>query len=216
MSTQKDWPARLTASIAGEIRRWRKARHLSAQQLSEACAKLGAEISRATLADLEAGRRAHLSVAELLVLARALDVAPVLLVCPVGAEAEAEILPGQAREPFRAAQWLVGELPFPGPGDADYLREIGEDWRYATGSPLSLYRAYDRALAEKAREFRLAINLREQAAAAASEREAQAYISAADAHSDMAMSWDAAAENLRRRAKELGLRAPGEGEHESA
>lgn len=75
---------------------------------------------------------------------------PLLLAFPVGAEAEVEVLPGEVRSTFRAAQWFAGERPFPGPDDEDYLREISADWLYSTGSPLAVYRDHDAALAREA------------------------------------------------------------------
>src|SRR5215475_5762966 len=92
MSTQTQWAARVTRSIAGEIRQRRKARGMSAEDLAAACSDLGMPIPRSTLADLENGRRASISVAEWLAIAAALDVPPVMLLCPVGTAETAEVL----------------------------------------------------------------------------------------------------------------------------
>jgi transcriptional regulator with XRE-family HTH domain len=106
--TQTGWPERLAHVIATEVRRYRKDRRLSAQQLSDRCAKLGMEIPRSTLADLENGRRSKVTVAELLVLAAALDVPPVLLVAPLGRQPKSEILPGRELPTRDAVLWLSG------------------------------------------------------------------------------------------------------------
>jgi transcriptional regulator with XRE-family HTH domain len=97
------WSSRLTRSIAAQIRQRRKARKWSAQRLSDECAELGLEFPRTTLADLENGRRRSISVAELLVAARALEITPACL------------LPGE--DP---AAWLcaVPEAPDPAPDPA--------------------------------------------------------------------------------------------------
>lgn len=108
MVTPPGWGARITQVVAGEVRRYRKVRGLSAQQLAGQCAKLGVDISRATITDLENGRRAAVSVAELMVLAAALDVAPVLLVAPLGRQPKSEILPGRELPTGDAVLWLSG------------------------------------------------------------------------------------------------------------
>jgi 8-oxo-dGTP diphosphatase len=95
--------------MAGEIRRYREERGMSAQHLADRCAALGLDISRSTLADLENGRRVTMNVAELLVLASALDVPPLLLIVPLGRAEATEILPGDTVDTWRAAKWLIGD-----------------------------------------------------------------------------------------------------------
>lgn len=206
MNTQTGWPARLTRTIAAQVKRTRTERKLSAQQLSDACAKLGLEMPRSVLADLENGRRAHVSVAELLVLARALDVPPLLLVFPVGTDEETEILPGADRAPFRGAQWFTGERPFPGPDDADYLDDIASDWGYASGSPLWLYRSHNAAETGEREALRRAAGWEAQAAGAGGDSMA---VGMASVLREQADTRHRAAEDARRRAKELGWLPPG-------
>jgi transcriptional regulator with XRE-family HTH domain len=135
---QPDWPVSLTRSIAGEIRRWRGIRGLSAQQVADSCARLGLQLSRSTLADLENGRRPLISVAELLALAAVLDVAPALLVAPVGRRPEIEILPGREMRPRDAVGWLGGELGLQlDPEQLDWL-----DWHDPRGL-VAIYRRHD-------------------------------------------------------------------------
>lgn len=99
----------MTRTVAEEIRRYRLARRLSAQQLADRCADLGMPIRRSVLANLENGRRDAITIAELLVLARALDVSPLLLVFPVGRREEVEALPERALPTWDAALWFFGE-----------------------------------------------------------------------------------------------------------
>lgn len=106
--TQPDWPARLVRVIADEIRRRREARQMSAQQLADACGKIGLDISRSTLADLENGRRVTFTVAELLVIAAALEIPPLRLIIPLDRES-AELLPGQEINPWTAMQQFTSE-----------------------------------------------------------------------------------------------------------
>lgn len=207
MPERDSWAARLTRSVANQVHRQRKAREWSAQKLSDACAELGMEFPRSTLADLESGRRAHISVAELLVLARALNVPPVVLLVPVGAEASAEILPGASRPPFRAAQWITGEAPFPGEDGEAYLRGIAADWRAASGGALELYRAYEREVTAEADKLRRALGLDERAASAGEDE--RAFIAAAAAALRReAGEHRASAERIRARAEAEGIAFP--------
>jgi hypothetical protein len=57
----------------------------------------------------QAGRRETVSIAEVLVLAAALDVAPIDLICPVGFDKQTEMLPGRTMDPLSAMRWFTGE-----------------------------------------------------------------------------------------------------------
>jgi transcriptional regulator with XRE-family HTH domain len=105
-----DWPARMARLVAREVRRHRDRRKMSAQQLADRTASLGMGIPRSVLANLESGRRDTVAVAEVLVLAAALGVAPVELFCPAGFDEEIEILPGRPLDPLLASRWVDGEL----------------------------------------------------------------------------------------------------------
>lgn len=80
------------------------------QALASRTAELGLPIGRPTLTKLESGTRQGISPAELLVLAAALEVAPVDLLIPVGHQAGFEILPRHVVDPWLALQWFDGEL----------------------------------------------------------------------------------------------------------
>ncbi|MBN0043089.1 helix-turn-helix transcriptional regulator [Streptomyces actuosus] len=109
---QQDWMSAISRSIAGEIRRHRQEQGLSAQQLSDRCAELGAPIPRVVLSNLENGKRQNVTIAEVLVLARALGVPPGVLIFPVGHVAHVEVLPGAWQEPLAAIDWLSGAVAF--------------------------------------------------------------------------------------------------------
>jgi transcriptional regulator with XRE-family HTH domain len=108
------------------------------------CERLGApQLSVSALANIERGqtaeskrRRRDVSVDELMVLAKALDTAPLLLLFPVGTETAIEYLPGQAVSPWDAAKWFSGE----GYDSAD----VATFWAI----PLYLFRQHDRAIAQ--------------------------------------------------------------------
>jgi transcriptional regulator with XRE-family HTH domain len=106
---QDDWQIRLTGVVADEIRRLRAERRMSAQQLADRCEQLGLTIPRPVLSNLENGRRESVSIAELLILARALEVSPILLVAPVGRQERIEISPGRSAATWDVFQWFVGE-----------------------------------------------------------------------------------------------------------
>jgi transcriptional regulator with XRE-family HTH domain len=107
--TQPSWPARLTALVAARVRHYRKYRGMSAQRLSDRCEELGLVLPRSTLADLENGRRASITLAELLVLAAALEVPPLELALPLGEQESTEILPDGEMPTWDAARWFCGD-----------------------------------------------------------------------------------------------------------
>ncbi|MFE7130363.1 helix-turn-helix domain-containing protein [Streptomyces sp. NPDC057638] len=111
MTTDDTWAASFSKAIAAQVRHHRTALGMSAQQLSDRCAELGLPMARSVLANFESGRRPTVSVPEWLVLAKALGVAPVALLCPVAEEGEVEIVPGHAIPPYAAMQWVTGEGP---------------------------------------------------------------------------------------------------------
>ncbi|MET8524755.1 helix-turn-helix transcriptional regulator [Micromonospora sp. NPDC005172] len=131
----ESWSAQTNQTIASQIRDWRKARGLSAQQLSDRCTAVGHPIPRNIIANVETGRRVSVTVPELIVLAMALNVPPALLIYPVGKEAATRVAPQQATTTWNAAKWFVGESR-PGPGmvgvddETDY-RTASREWESA-------------------------------------------------------------------------------------
>ena len=133
------WGPRLVEVVAGEVKRYRKAADLSTQQLSDRCAELGWPIKRSVLSNLELGYRETVTVPELLVLAAALNVAPALLVFPVGRATDSEYLPDKRASTWAAAQWFGGFGDFPTrEGPPKQYREASElRW------PIILFRDHD-------------------------------------------------------------------------
>lgn len=66
--------------IGARVARYRKMAGLSARELSD---KLGGEMSRGVIANIESGRKTDVTVDQLMALAWALDVPPVVLALPV-------------------------------------------------------------------------------------------------------------------------------------
>lgn len=70
--------------------------------------ELGHHVTRSTIADLEIGRRKHVLVSEMLVIAAALQVPPLQLLFPNLPFGDAEVLPGVQERSVDAAMWAVG------------------------------------------------------------------------------------------------------------
>jgi transcriptional regulator with XRE-family HTH domain len=107
-----DWPRRIAHSVGRQVNRLRNSKRpkMSAQQLADECSRLGSAISRSTIAKLESGSRAFVTLDEVLVMAVALDVPPALLIAAVGTRQDAEVLPGQNLSPWDAARWFAGAV----------------------------------------------------------------------------------------------------------
>jgi len=122
--TPPQWPADLTRFTGTRVRQYRVERGLSADQLAQAIDAAGVRYTRAQVTNLEANRRTTITVGELLVLARVLDVPPVALLLPLGdADDEVEVLPGVRTSAWAAYQWITGEAPLGQRGtDSDRLR----------------------------------------------------------------------------------------------
>jgi hypothetical protein len=90
------------------------------------------------LANFESGRRPTVSIAEVLVFARALNVPPLLLVFPLGQEESPEVLPDESAPVWAAAQWFTGESDRL-PGDTKTTSDTGV---------VRLYRDHDRLVEE--------------------------------------------------------------------
>ena len=129
---QDEWGRHLVAVVAEQVRRYRKARRMSAQKLADRCAELGYPIPRSVLTNIENGRRDSISIAELRVIAAALEVAPALLEVPLGRVARVEVLPDVEVPALDAWYWFVG---------SHGLEEAG--FREADIALISLYGLYD-------------------------------------------------------------------------
>lgn len=132
--TQGNWQDNLTASVAGEVRRYREARGMSAQQLADECKRRGFAISRSALANLENNRRESITLAEVLILATALEVPPALLIFPLGQRRSVEVTPGELADPLAAILWFSGQ-------DRDYPGTAAEK-----GTPLDLFMLHRRTV----------------------------------------------------------------------
>lgn len=102
-----DWQKELTATVGVNVKKLRADRsHLWLQNETE---KLGFRVSRSGISELETGKRSSISVAEWLILARALEVAPVVLLMPDYPDGETQYLPGHHAMGYEVAEWITGQ-----------------------------------------------------------------------------------------------------------
>lgn len=145
--TQTNWQTRLTHRIAHEVRKRRDGLNMTAEELSDETDRLGMRIERTVIANLENRRRAAISIAEVLVLAKALRVPPVMLLLPVGDDQPtAEVLPGKIASTWAAARWVTGEGPFAADDAGEEMtHEDLHEWQ--TGAVnLDRYRTHDQCV----------------------------------------------------------------------
>lgn len=103
------WEDRFTASVAASIEHYRERRGVSVQWLADRCSELGLPTKRSALAALLGlGTRRRISVQEIAIFARALEVPPLLLLFPVYSGERVEVLPGVEADAIVAAGWFEG------------------------------------------------------------------------------------------------------------
>ena len=162
----KDWAEKQAHRVAMEVRRLRSRRSASAQWLADRTAELGYPVTRSVISDLEIGRRRYVTTAELIVLALALDTAPIALMYPAPYLDKIQALPardgGRAREleTILAVQWFSG---LPGL-DLDHLGMPIVDQMNYQSHLLALNRARKAfALDERKQELSARLALRRRA-----------------------------------------------------
>lgn len=107
--TDQTWARTTTSRVATEVKKLRAER--TTQWLSNRTGRLGHRISRSRISDLERGDRGGpLGVAELIVLAKALDVPPLLLLYPRQSGGEVEVMPEMKTSSWAASQWFSGRF----------------------------------------------------------------------------------------------------------
>jgi transcriptional regulator with XRE-family HTH domain len=108
----KSWELELSERVGRAVQMRRKALKMTAQQLAEKTRELGYPVSRVAISKIEGNLRAgKLDVAELLVLAVALEIPPALLLLPTFPNGAVELLPGLNASTFKARKWICGDAP---------------------------------------------------------------------------------------------------------
>jgi transcriptional regulator with XRE-family HTH domain len=102
---------RSTAERVGEaVLKFRKDAGLTAQQLAERCRQFGVPIHRTTITKIEKGR-SRFDLGELLILAAALGVPPLVLIFPDLPSGKVDVIPGYPGTSFDAYLWAAGLAP---------------------------------------------------------------------------------------------------------
>lgn len=101
-----DWQEELTANIGQQVLAYRGDR--SVLWLENRTEQLGLKVGRGAISRLENGKRGSITVAELLVLAAALDVPPALLLFPQYPDGVREVVPEVFARGVDASEWLAG------------------------------------------------------------------------------------------------------------
>lgn len=110
----REWELGLSQRFGEAVARRRRAMGFSAIQLWERTVELGYPVTRIAISKIENNARAgKIDVAELLVLARALEIPPALLLHPAYPDGEVEFLPGWTTDSERVVRWIAGEQPLP-------------------------------------------------------------------------------------------------------
>ena len=117
--------------VRRRIRELRQKQGMSAQKLADRCAELGMpELNRPVIANIETGRRPTVSIDEVLVLAYALNVAPIHLFVPVEPGAYMEVAPGFLLDAEKARTWVRGGRPLQNQDERRYDTEKpDEEWK---------------------------------------------------------------------------------------
>lgn len=151
-------------TVAEQIRRHRKRRGMTREQLAAECDRLGATgLTYAAIVSIESGRlkrdggrSREVSVDELFALGIALAVPPLLLALPLGSEQLVPTVPGRdPRDPRTVWRWWTGEETptLKGPIDGRYFPETqplgdgGPKWSAAWAEaayPASLHPEFER------------------------------------------------------------------------
>lgn len=112
MSQKPMSPHRTIAKRVRELRRQRGIR--SARELADLMSEIGFPWDRSIVANLESGRRATVSVAELFGLAYVLNVSPMHLLMPDDGQELYEYVPGMAANARPVREWVAGRRPIHG------------------------------------------------------------------------------------------------------
>jgi transcriptional regulator with XRE-family HTH domain len=128
-----------TQTVARQVRELRDRRGWSADDLAAECARLGApDLNRNVIANLESDRRTYVTADELLVLAYALDVAPVHLLVPIDVRDDLDadryrVVPDVFLSPAQTRAWVRGRFCPPSRDPRRYYGNVpAEEYRPPT------------------------------------------------------------------------------------
>ncbi|TGB09775.1 helix-turn-helix transcriptional regulator [Streptomyces sp. MZ04] len=113
-------------TIRARVKELRTRKGWTATELGAQMTAHGIRWDRSIVANLENGRRATVSVNELLALSRVFDVAPVHLLVPV-VDQPFRITDAEAYPARRVREWFRGESPLPGTDERMFRTEVPLD-----------------------------------------------------------------------------------------
>lgn len=152
------WESDLAGRIGRAVASRRTRLLLTVASLSERTRKLGYPIAAAAITRIENNDRAgRIEVAELLVLAAALELPPMLLLFPGFPHGSEQALPGLSAASDAGVRWVSGTDGLPGPVDDE-----GDRGLYTTSSldaAMQLVASVNEADEVRLAEFRLGIEL---------------------------------------------------------
>lgn len=127
----KAWQEDQARRFGEEVKRWRTTMGLSAVKLAARTAELGFPVTSVAISKIESNSRAgKVDLAELLVLARALGVAPLQLVFPELPDGRVQMLPTEERRSIEALTWASGEYSLPSQWPTNDLDMLYESRQY--------------------------------------------------------------------------------------
>lgn len=119
---EPDWAERQARRIGRQVRSLREQAGLSATVVASIATNLGYPMQRTALANLEAGRRKTISLAEISVFATILGTSPLALLFPLDSalgDDSCEYFPGWHGRGLQAWGWFTGAKPINGPAGVD-------------------------------------------------------------------------------------------------
>jgi transcriptional regulator with XRE-family HTH domain len=168
----RGWELTLSGRFGEAVATRRKVLGLSAIQLWERTVELGYPVTRISISKIENNARVgKLDVAEVLILAVALDIPPALLLFPDYPHGQVELLPGAVTESEQAVRWLAGEEPAPRP----------EGGRYPTNPGVELVRQAHNRTELAQRSIETFFSVRDAASEEAASELLQAFMDKKDA-----------------------------------
>lgn len=141
--SSNEWAAQIAKRVGKRVAHYRAQapgektkQGITAQALADRCTALGMPMDRTVIAKLEKGTRQTITLGEVIVLARALEVPPVALLFDLGNPEAVEVLPGKDADSWSALKWFTGEASRL-PGDQEQKQDV---------EPIQLYREHERSV----------------------------------------------------------------------
>ncbi|WP_440902163.1 helix-turn-helix domain-containing protein [Actinosynnema sp.] len=221
MSDENRWSP--SEVIAQQIQRRRKVAGWTRAQLAERCAEAkGAVTLTATVIgyietgrrDANGKRRREVTIEELLILAKAFEVSPLLLLYPVDRAGDGlvEVLPGREVPVWMAAKWFTGEGPLgrrhqEGAERWSVHTDEFEPWRQ-NNTPLYLRREHDLLIGRWDDAKLEALSRRRAAELASTAAQRESELARADAAENRARETESRLRDTRKEMKRNGLTPP--------